>query len=417
MLYIMLTSAPQLRGKRGLKSGQIAELCRLNLRYFVLYCGRDAKVGGEILRNSVEVTGMTRCVIVVGAGATRADFAGTSQDAPPLDRNFFSDIAESNLGEGKEFKEVSKYLHEAYSIDLCDPGDDSLENILSIIYSDLYNGDDRDWAADAFRHMLQLLYKRIRQTTKSLNLGRKGGLYRLLRRLFERGMNPKDITILTFNYDLQIEKAVCLFDGTKKWSHLEPVFCFPWCYALSGNPGITNPSGSASRFKRTNATGGVQILKLHGSLNWYSRHMSPTPGPGQLFRTNRKLRITTRRDLASNMLASGGRRRWNTFPVIMPPVGNKATFIHEQFRGLWSLARHALTNTERVIFYGYSCPSADVESSNMIRQSLGRNQKLCGVDIVDPSSDTFGRYAHLIDFPKLAFYRNVDAYLQYSEKS
>lgn len=167
---------------------------------------------------------MTRCVIVVGAGATLADFTGTSlKNAPPLDRNFFSGLAKSNFGKGSEFNEVSRYLREVYSIDTCAPREDSLEGILSIIYSDIHNGDDRDWAADVFRHLLRLLYTRIGQTTNRLNPGRKSRLYRLLRLLFEKGMNPKDIAILTFNYDLQVEKALHLFGDTRKWAHLWPV--------------------------------------------------------------------------------------------------------------------------------------------------------------------------------------------------
>lgn len=135
--------------------------------------------------------------------------------------------------------------------------------------------------------------------------------------------------------------------------------------------------------------------------------------------SDRHLSITKRQELDLDMRARarGGRRLWHTFPIITPPVGNKAVFIHEQFRGLWSFARNALTKTEKVIFYGYSCPIADVESSNMIRRALGGNHNLREVDVIDPSPDTFRRYANLISFPRLAFYRNADAYLQYLDEN
>jgi len=375
------------------------------------------QVNTESHEDFVEAIKMTRCVIVVGAGATLADFTGEpkDKDAPPLDSNFFGGLAKSDLGEKYYFKRILEYLSKVYSINLLDPGEDGLENILSIIYSDLdlYNREDRARAADAFRHLLRLLYIRIGQTTNDLNPGQEGKLYKLLCLLFEKGMKPQDITILTFNYDLQVEKTLHLLNCEEQWLHLGPVFCFPWCYALSGEPEVTDPPRS-DRFNNTIDVGGVRVLKLHGSLNWYSRHRSSNPEPRHLLSSNRNLCITTRQKLAPDMLARKGGKRWHTFPVITPPVGNKAAFIHEQFRGLWSLARRALTETEQVIFYGYSCPVADVESSNMIRRAL-KNPK--EVDIIDPSPDTFSRYAHITNLPRLAFYRDADAYLQHLKKN
>lgn len=357
---------------------------------------------------------MTRCVIVVGAGATLADFTGKSlKNAPPLDREFFSGIAKSELRKNRAFREVLNYLGEVYSLDLLDHQEHSLENILSTIYSDIYTGGSRGRASDVFRHLLRLLHVRIGQTTNNLNPGQKGKLYRIMCRFFEKGIKPEDITILTFNYDLRVEKTLRLLNNTEKWENLKPVLCFPWCYALSTESRVSNPR-SGPRFEQTNMKGGVRILKLHGSLNWYSRHVSPYPKPKNFLDPKRNIYITSRREFATGMTTKErGGRTVHTFPVILPPIGSKSAIIHREFEPLWLLAQKSLEKADRVIFFGYSCPITDMDSSNMVGRALRKNKNLKCADVIDPSPETFGRYVNLTNLPRLAYYRNADAYLQH----
>jgi len=358
---------------------------------------------------------MTRCVIVAGAGATRADFPGKSlKNAPPLDRNFFSGLAKSELRKTRAFREVLNYLGEVYSLNLLDRQEHSLEHMLSTIYSDIYTGGNRGRASDVFRHLLHLLHRRIGQTTNSLNPGKKGKLYRIMRCFFKKGIKPEDITILTFNYDLRVEKTLDLLNDPQNGTH---ILCFPWCYALSKESDVSNPR-SGRRFEQTDMKGGVRVLKLHGSLNWYSRHVSPYPKPEHFLNPKRKLYITSRTEFATGMTI---KKRWgrtvHTFPVILPPIGSKSAIIHSEFEPLWLLAQKSLEKAERVIFFGYSCPITDMDSSNLVGRALRKNKNLKCADVIDPSPETFGRYVNLTNLPRLAFYRNADAYLQHWEET
>ena len=144
--------------------------------------------------------------LIIGAGATLSDaLSKPLKTRPPLDRGFFRAAmlsAKSNLAV------VQGYLGEHYDIDPTDVEDDSLEDVMAIIYSDLYNpAAPQNAAADAFRSLLRLLNRRLAETTNPIVPGRRSNLYRILRTLLD-DYRPEDISIITFNQDLQIEKTL-----------------------------------------------------------------------------------------------------------------------------------------------------------------------------------------------------------------
>ena len=78
-----------------------------------------------------------KLTLVVGAGATLSDAVRRPvKSRPPLDRGFFKGVraaGHSQLGS------VLSYMRANYGIDPLQDVDDSLEGVLSVLYSDIYN--------------------------------------------------------------------------------------------------------------------------------------------------------------------------------------------------------------------------------------------------------------------------------------
>ncbi len=149
-----------------------------------------------------------KTVVLLGAGASVADVATRSQKArPPLDRRFFSTAAAANPQDGRAHI-VRDYLRENYGVDIFAPEHDSLEGVMGRLYPDLFNSLLEAQALSCFRALLQLFTDRLATTTNDLRATQKRLLYRMLSRLLSDGCAPQDITIITFNQDLQAEKTL-----------------------------------------------------------------------------------------------------------------------------------------------------------------------------------------------------------------
>lgn len=151
---------------------------------------------------------MAEVVILLGAGASLADAMTRPQrDQPPLDRGFFRGLRRAGQDTGTDVQVVGAYLRNHYSLNLFESETDSFEQVLAIVYSDIYGGPNKSQAEAAFRAMLRILHRQIVRTTNSLDPGSKARLYRIIVRLLNQGVSPNDIVVITYNYDLQAEKA------------------------------------------------------------------------------------------------------------------------------------------------------------------------------------------------------------------
>ena len=106
----------------------------------------------------------------------------------------------------------------------------------------------------------------------------------------------------------------------------------------------------------------------------------------------------------------GGDRRY-TFPLVVPPVVNKASILHDSLATIWKRALNCLKAAEQVIVYGYSCPQADQESANLITRSLRNSSNLTALSVVDPSTNAFVRFASLTNAKTMHYYRSARDYL------
>ena len=183
-----------------------------------------------------------KVVLLLGAGASVADVATRSlKSRPPLDRGFFR-VARST--HKTHVETVARYMRQTYDIDVLDRDTDSLEGVMGLLYPDLFNPSLVDDAVGAFRSLLQVFTARLAATTNDIEATQKRFLYRMLSRLLADGVRPRDITIITFNQDLQVEKILELLSTTKRWEALaDDLFCFPGMYSAGSWKAVTMPQG------------------------------------------------------------------------------------------------------------------------------------------------------------------------------
>lgn len=347
----------------------------------------------------------TKFLLIIGAGCTLSEALNRAKSKyPPLDKGFFKDVSSYN-----EFESVDKYLRNSYDIDLKkEPDKDSLEAVMAILYTDIHNPAFTKDAITAFRSLIRLFNRRIADTTNNLKPTNRFNLYRILANEIDSGTSPNDITIITFNQDIQIEKVLDRLQSTGRSKKYGRIYNFPFCYKipdcerLLSNPRISDSFESGDISEK-----GVRLLKLHGSLNWYSVHNRRKLSKKAILSVKKDFHITPRKEISSSLTY----RRKFTFPLVIPPVTHKAGILHNQIIPLWSEADTALKNAEKILVYGYSCPRMDFESANLIRRTVHANRNLEDFSVVDPNPAVFQRYVELTNLDKLHYYKNAESYI------
>ena len=345
--------------------------------------------------------------LVIGAGCTVADVAKRSlKNRPPLDKGFFSIAQKTNPS---SVNKVKSYVKGVYGSDILIPENDSLEEVMATIYTDILNRNLRDSATEAFRTLIALFNRRLADTTNQLPATRRRYLYRIISHFLKTGAKPCDMTIITFNQDIQIEKILEKFQNTKTHNNIGKIFNFPFCYCMDFES-TTKPSNTNIFAGGDINSNGIELLKLHGSLNWYSTHTSPNVSPKAMFKPDRRIRLTRRRKIDTQMRYTGGSRRQHTLPVIIPPINHKSAILHNSIKPLWHKAEESLKRANEVVIFGYSCPPTDIESSSLIQRSL-RNGIHEALWVIDPAPSVLTRYIELVKPDQITYYPSAKDYL------
>jgi hypothetical protein len=352
---------------------------------------------------------LEKVVLLLGAGATVSDVATRPfKERPPLDRGFFS-IARS--AHSSLTSDVSGYMSQVYECDIFSVDEDSLERVMGQIYTDTFNRALKTEASKAFRALLRLFNRRLADTTNDIRPTNKRWLYRILAEHLNRGVKPENITIITFNQDLQVEKALCLMSEVQRWNRIAlQLFNFPGCYGLGERAVTSPPTYGASDLFQTHETRDdcLRVFKLHGSLNWYSTHNSSEPSQSAMFRQSRKIKITQRKIISPSMRVSG-RRTTHALPIVVPPVTHKSAVLPDELKTVWGSAEGALSEADELIIFGYSCPPLDFESANQLRRSQRHHKSR--VSVIDPDGKIAARYIELLRPESLSYFCSARAYL------
>lgn len=361
-----------------------------------------------------------RISLVFGAGATLANAkyfrpVRSASTHPPLDYTFFEKIAERGIDVPVELRDYAADLPSGSPFESA-PGTSRMEEFLRDLFHDfLQERSSNASVVRAYRQLIGIYMRVIRETTDwMLEDGHRGGpVGRLLAAAAEKADR---VDVITFNHDLVIENEIA------KRARLSARWCLDEAYGDFGRASTLLGQSGVKQFSEhsddCDHARPIVLHKLHGSLNWFVRIRAREPSPGTLTGdvSDPDILISRRRsitgDLRVRMRTSGrGRQTWNLWPVVVPPVYAKQSLIQAFMPSVWREAREALSRSDRVVFFGYSLPLADIEAEKMFQRTLVRNTGLHWVGLIDPSISAPSRYAGILPRTPLRRFPDADSFL------
>jgi hypothetical protein len=185
-------------------------------------------------------------------------------------------------------------------------------------------------------------------------------------------------SVITFNYDTLVEAAWAEQADSGQQSVMD-LYPIPLSFTGSRTGAVL---GGGQR------PPGMQLLKLHGSLNW--RYSGPDSPPGDIiYVTGIPRAWTLDKDTGGDDMLSSDRD-----PMIIPPTAVKSSYYgNRTLRRLWALAAAALREADELVIMGFSLPESDLIVSSMLATNFEINDKstITPVDFSDP---VVGRVLH-----------------------
>lgn len=346
-----------------------------------------------------------KTVLLLGAGVTRAARPTTAiKRRAPLDADFF---AIASRVKKKKTVEVIECLQSLVG-DYADSLKNSLETASTYLYIKAIDSKPGSPYHVGFLNLLSLLGDVLAETTNSIPVGPRTLVYRFLLSELRRLEHPEDLSIVTFNYDLLLERVL---DSIAVHGH-SGAFVFPGCYRISALAGA-NIAGIKGHPKFTTSGSdlvGVSLLKLHGSMNWQSTHTSSRPTPHALLNANRALNVIDSPTITS-LSWRRDQRTVHLKPIIVPPVSGKRGMMQRDVVALWSTAGKALQESDRVVVAGYSCPPLDLEARILISENMRANTKK-KVYVIDPNPAAAVKFLELCGVDHITVYTSISDWVR-----
>jgi hypothetical protein len=361
-------------------------------------------------------------VVIVGAGGSLAQ-AGSYRPRrtlrhPPLDGNFFdkaADLATRDAGVRQAVRAFRAVLapQDAILDPMAPPRLQTLEQYFADVYYEVASHRS-ELAFEVFKRLLRLYMRVLAATTNWMTIRPdEAVLGRVIRREIQRA-RPDRPTVITFNQDLVLENVVA------RIPRLGNRWCLQGLYTaqlqvVSRNPRVAFPVHAA----RCPHDAPIELLKLHGSLNWFLQTSESDPRLGTLFPTdpNKQVYVNDDRVAAGtvtrvNYGAGPGRRRWYLWPLVVPPIYDKQRVTGiGLLQGLWTRAEEAIRNAERLTLIGYSLPDADVLARQSLRRSYIANANLVTVDCINPDVRIAEKLKNTLDCRVVRLFHDVESYL------
>lgn len=308
-------------------------------------------------------------VIVLGAGATRgAEFAVSQNRAlclPPLNADFFTQLQRiTAVRHQSAIDGVIKDVLDVYGPDF----DLTLEQYFTQLEAmrALVDGGSTAGVSftatrlDSMRQRLLVALSAVLEESadvaKAQSPARKRpcGYHAAL----VDALKPKD-TIISFNYDCVIDHALRT-SGKGKWS-ARYGYGFPNPARVEGTVPWDAPDAPTQQNKSVN------LLKLHGSINWF-----PFPGDGA-----GAIRLRER----------PYKQKGDKLYEIVPPEYVKSFGGRAVYADLWSRAQLALRRAKRIVFIGFSFTPTDLHVEALFRVALAEKTAVNEIVIANPSSE------------------------------
>lgn len=300
--------------------------------------------------------GQRKSLIILGAGASRgASFVKKRTGIlPPLDLDFFQQVA--RLNDCKSAERLVEFVRAEYPNELRL----SMEQFFSEAdYTNRFHSELSIDKGPRVKRYERALSDFLVVIAKVLSASTQGAC-NYHERIAE--LLSADDSILSFNYD-------CIMDGalkTKGGNRWEP-----------GRMGYgVDVAGAVDEWRTPTKGkpphGSIQLLKMHGSLNW------DTSGGTIALRKS-----------AAPETAEGS---------IIPPSWFKS-LTSDPYATIWRKARTAVRSARIVVVVGYSVPVTDLFSQSLLKVeagSKGKREKLDALVLVNPDRDARRRFLDIV---------------------
>lgn len=257
----------------------------------------------------------------------------------------------------------------------------------------------------AYFELIDLYAWEVIETTQWM-IGKPG----LIKRVLEKEFQARDqVSIVTFNIDLLVENALerlAHSRGGPQWG-------------LGTAYGFSKPLKTASSpvpLFEYDGLSSIRLFKMHGSVNWIFKTRDYHP-PADLVSQPREVwqlmdkRLPTRRMRLQPTAGAKGRSVWYAFPLIVPPIYEKHAFIRTHLQEMWDNAEQALESADKVVFWGYSFPSADTHARQFFQGMADRNAVLRAPTIINPDPAVGSALWALLGADRVTQYRDAQGYL------
>lgn len=360
-----------------------------------------------------------KTVLILGAGASLAEamFHHPKRDRlyPPLDRNFFPRSARHTRGGSRTDRArlINQVVARARSLGVGDLLGQSpavsLEEHMGRLFYDL-NSAASDANIRAYYDLVRVYQSELVETTNWM-VGKHG----VTRRLIQRELRNSDLSIVTFNHDLLIENALASLPTSRH----PGAWCLAHAYGFATAGFIADNSDTFDAICTGTTHNHIPVYKLHGSLNWVYRTRNEYPSAA-VAKGDRALYLWTNRQLSqSTQMRTGtagagraaGRASWYMWPQIIPPVYEKHSYITGDLRHVWNDARDVLAAADRVIFWGYSFPRADLHARYFFAALAHQNDALRTPVLINPDPRSQDELWAVLQPRRVTHYRDINSFL------
>ncbi|MEG6513980.1 hypothetical protein [Desulforamulus ruminis] len=357
-------------------------------------------------------------VYVLGAGASAAYTGSFLGETSPVAKNFFQkamrvmnihQVKNRYFGdENLKYRHIFAFIEEFWGIskDKIARSDLDMEEVLTLLNIELQEdtaGQGRlVQAYEEFLLLMALTFDKILYGTPCPHYQR-----------IAESLQPED-TVISFNYELLMDYALLNRKDARVFWHTRDGYGIP-CNNLQPSA-REKEQGELWRHEATGPaqpSSNIQLLKLHGSLNWLY-----CPRCGRLFTyqhdgvAGQSLIINGMANMLNCMTRNCCQRLSR---VIIPPTLMKNYQSVPFIPKLWGQARRALEKASEIIIIGYSFPPTDFRSNWMFRKAMTRNQNLKRVVVIDtaegyPLKTLLTKHKSIFRVNDIAFYPNLAEY-------
>ncbi len=204
-------------------------------------------------------------------------------------------------------------------------------------------------------------------------------------------INDNKCTCITLNYDLLLEEM--LFSTLDKKVSKDNVYNIFYKMPIKEiNERKETEQNTFSNFFQSNLDNGrknsTEIIKLHGSINWYCDQIYKN---SQIYFSEYENNTYLKEDLRA---------------LIIPPILDKTNnYNHIVMQSLWKRAYEAIKNAKNIYIYGFSFPVTDLSVVYLFKSALQNKQdyKIYVINTKNHIDDKKKRYNEIFGEGKCDF--------------